>query len=421
MIQTIVAAVIFLVTYAVIVSERVHRTVAALAGAMLIIELGVLRQEEAFAAVDFNVIFLLVGMMVIAGIMAETGAFQWVAVQAVRAGRGYPFAILAILSLVTAVASALLDNVTVVVVLAPVTLFAAGHLRLSPVPFLIAETLASNIGGAATLIGDPPNVLIASAAGIDFLTFAGNMLPIMLAALAACVGILYLQTRHELRPGAAQATGMETLNASGLITNAPLLRKSLVVLGVVLLGFFAQGALGLQPATIALTGAILLLLWTRRDPHPCFREVEWPTLFFFVGLFILVEALVKVGLIAQAAGAILHLTGGNLRLTATALLWFSTLASGVVDNIPYTATMLPLVRELGQSMPIGPLWWALAMGADFGGNLTLVGASANLIVVAVAERAGHRITFRRFLAYGAATTGAVMLLCTIYLWLRYLI
>ena len=420
MTQTLLAAGVFLVAYALIVSEKVHRTLSALAGAMLLIELGVLSQEEAFRAIDLNVIFLLVGMMVIASILSETGAFQWLAAAAVRLSGGRPFAMLVVLSAVTALASALLDNVTVVVLIAPMTLYAAAHLRLNPTPFLIAETLASNLGGAATLIGDPPNILIGSAAGIDFATFAAHMAPIALLSLATMLGVMYLLMRRELR-AADGPPAAAIIDARSLITNWPLLRKSLVIMALVLVGFVLHGALGLEPATIAITGATLLLLWSRRDPHPCFTQVEWTTLFFFIGLFVLVEGLVKVGLIQMAADAILRLTGGNLRLTATALLWFSGLASGIVDNIPYTATMLPLVESLGRAMPAGPLWWALAMGADFGGNLTLIGASANLVIATVAERAGHPITFRSFLKYGLSATAAVLLLCTAYLWLRYLL
>lgn len=417
--QLVITVIIFVATYVLIVSEKVHRTVIALAGAILVILLGIIPQSQAFHAIDFNVIFLLVGMMVIAGIMSETGVFQWIAVQSVRAGRGNPFAILVILSVVTAVASALLDNVTIVVLVAPVTLFVASNLRVSPVPFLVAEILASNIGGAATLIGDPPNILIGSAANIDFLKFAGNMVPIAIVGLLALIGVLALQMRKEV-----QIEGLATMPAlepKELITDRALLAKSLAVMSLVLVGFVLHGALHLEPATIALGGATLLLLLTRKDPHPSFRDVEWTTLFFFIGLFILVESLVKVGAIEAVANQVLQLTSGDVRLTATMILWFSAIASGVVDNIPYTATMIPVVQNLGKSMPVDPLWWALAMGADFGGNLTLVGASANLVVATVAERAGHPITFRRFLSYSILPTVVVLLLSTAYLWLRYLI
>jgi Na+/H+ antiporter NhaD/arsenite permease-like protein len=413
----IFTAVIFVLAYVIIATERLHRTVVALAGGMLLILAGILSQEEAFSAIDFNVILLLVGMMVIANIMSETGVFQWIAVQSVNAGRGRPLLIMAMLCLVTAGASAILDNVTIVVLIAPITLFIASALHVSPTPFLVAEIMSSNIGGAATIIGDPPNILVASAANLDFLTFAGNMLPITLLCVGALIGILALRIRREIDP----APVVSRLDASGLITDRRLLRQSLVVMGLVLVGFIFHGMLGLEPATIAMAGASLLLIITRRDPFEHLREVEWTTLFFFIGLFIMVAAMVKTGVIAAIAGAVLNITKGNLRLTANLLLWFSALFSGIVDNIPYTATLIPLVQQLGKAMPAGPLWWALIMGADFGGNLTLVGASANLVVATVAQRAGYPISFKRYLSYSVASTLAVLLLSTLYLWLRYLL
>ncbi|MGQ9666635.1 MAG: SLC13 family permease, partial [Anaerolineae bacterium] len=319
-------------SYIIIATERLHRTVVALAGAMLLIFAGILSQEEAFAAIDFNVILLLVGMMVIANIMSETGVFQWIAVQSVNAGRGRPLLIMAMLCLVTAGASAILDNVTIVVLIAPITLFIATALHISPIPFLVAEIMSSNIGGAATIIGDPPNILVASAANLDFLTFAGNMLPISLLCLGTLIGILSLQIRREIDPSPT----ISRLDASGLITDQRLLRQSLFVMGLVLIGFIFHGMLGLEPATIAMAGATFLLIITRRDPFQHLREVEWTTLFFFIGLFIMVEAMVRTGIIASIATAILNLTKGNLRMTANLLLWFSALFSGIVDNIPYT-------------------------------------------------------------------------------------
>ena len=411
---------IFLITYALIVTERIHRTVAALLGGMTMILLGVIPQEQAFRAVDWNVILLLAGMMVLANILRETGLFQWIAVQTVRLGRGNPYRILVALSLVTAVASALLDNVTVVVLVAPVTLFVAASLRVSPVPFLIAEILASNIGGMATLIGDPPNILIGSAAGIDFVTFAANLAPISLVILAAFVGMSWFLFRHELHDGRSRSADIEALDTDVLIMDQPAQQKALIVMGGVILGFFLHGTLHLEPATIALTGATLLLLWTRSDPHHVLREVEWTTLFFFLGLFITVEAVVQVGIIEAVASAALRFTGGDLVLTSTSLLWLSALASGIVDNIPYTATMIPVVESLGEVLPVEPLWWALALGACLGGNATLVGASANVVVASLAERSGHPISFRQFLHYGLITTGMSLVLATAYLWLRYL-
>jgi Na+/H+ antiporter NhaD/arsenite permease-like protein len=411
---------IFLLTYALIVSERVHRTISALLGGISMILFGVVSQEQAFHAVDWNVIFLLAAMMVIANVLKETGLFQWVALQAVRMGDGDPFRVLIILSVITAVTSAFLDNVTIVVLIAPVTLFVASNLRVSPIPFLIAEILASNIGGMATLVGDPPNILIGSAAGIDFLTFLTNMGPISLIILLIFIGLSWFLFRRDLKTGKSASVDLQTLDTATLITKPVLLRKSLIVMAFVIAGFLAHGALHLEPATIALAGATVLMLWARSDPHHLLRDVEWTTLFFFFGLFITVEAVVEVGIIETIAQAALELTGGSLQLTSMLLLWFSAIASGIVDNIPYTATIIPLVQSLGQAMPVDPLWWALALGACLGGNLTLVGAAANVVVASLAEKSGHPISFGRFLRYGVITTFVSLVIASGYVWLRYL-
>jgi len=411
---------IFLITYALIVTERVHRTVSAMLGGVAMILLGVISQEEAFHAIDWNVIFLLAGMMAIASVLQETGLFQWIAIQAVKLGQGDPFRVIVILSAVIAVSSALLDNVTIVVLAAPVALFVAASLRVSPMPFLISGILASNIGGTATLVGDPPNLLIGSAADIDFLTFAANLAPISLLILIVFLGMSWFLFKNDLQSGQGGALDIEALEAEALITDRPLLRKALVVMGGVVVGFLLHGALHLEPATIALAGATILLLWGRSDPHHILREIEWTTLVFFIGLFITVEAVVHVGIIETVAEEALRLTGGSLPLTSMLLLWLSAFASGIVDNIPYTATLIPVVENLGQSMPIMPLWWSLALGACLGGNTTLVGAAANVVVANVAEKSGHPISFKHFLGYGLVTTVMSLLLATGYMWLRYL-
>ncbi len=418
--STWIAGGIFLITFALIVSDRVHRTISALLGGIAMILLGVLSQETAFDAVDWNVIFLLAGMMIIANVLRETGLFQWIAVQSVRLGKGDPFRILIILVVVTAITSAFLDNVTIVILVVPVTLVLAASLGVSPIPFLIAEILASNIGGAATLVGDPPNILIGSAANIDFVTFAANMTPISIIILVAFVGLSWFLFKEDLRKKEADNADIEAFDASALITDAPLLRKSLIVMAGVVIGFLFHGALNLEPATIALGGATILMLWGRTDPHHVLREIEWTTLFFFIGLFIAVEAVVQVGIIEQVAQAALRLTGGSLALTSMMLLWFSAVASGFVDNIPYTTAMIPVVESLGEAMPVMPLWWSLALGADLGGNATLVGAAAGVVVASLAEKSGNPIGFGRFLRYGVITTIMSLALASVYVWLRYL-
>ena len=414
------AAGIFLITYALIVSDRVHRTIAALLGGLTIILIGVLDQDQAFHAIDWNVIFLLAGMMMIASVLRETGLFQWIAIQSVRLGKGNPYRIMVILVLVTAVTSALLDNVTIVILMAPVTLFITASLRISPVPFLIALILASNIGGTATLVGDPPNILIGSAAGIDFATFGANLAPISLLILVAFIGLAWFLFKKDLQVSKIDTLSIEALDTSELITNKALLRKSLVVMVGVILGFLFHGALHLEPATIALVGATVLMLWGRIDIDHVLGEIEWTTLFFFIGLFILVEALVEVGIIEVVAQAALRLTDGNLQMTSMLLIWLSAVASGVVDNIPYTATMIPVVENLGQAMPVGPLWWSLALGACLGGNATLVGAAANVVVANLSEKSGNPVSFGLFLRYGVITTFMSLVLASMYVWVRYL-
>lgn len=417
----LIATLVFLITYAVIISEKVHKTAVALAGAIIMILIKIIDQEHAFEAVDFNVIFLLAGMMMIANIMRKTGIFQWMAIRSAKLAKGDPFRILLLLSLVTAVASAFLDNVTTVVLLAPVTLFLAGRLDVNPVPFLISETLASNIGGTATLIGDPPNILIGSAAGLDFIEFIKHLTPIVLLILLVFMPLAWFLFGRDLHVSPEVRSRIMRLDEREVISDPVLLRKSLIVLGLTVVGFVLHGALGYEPATMALAGATALIIWGRQEPQEVLQEVEWTTLFFFVGLFIVVGAVVEVGLISLVAQKALDLTQGNLPFTTILLLWMSALLSGIIDNIPYTATMIPLVQELGQHMPVGPLWWALALGACLGGNLTIIAASANVLVSDLAERGGHPITFRAFLAPGAIVTFVSIILSTVYLWLRYLL
>ena len=415
--QAIIAAIIFVATYALIVTEKVHRTIAALIGGMLMILLGVVSQDEAFHSIDFNVIFLLAGMMMIAYILSETGFFQWIAIKAVILGKRDPFKIMIYLCLVTAVASAALDNVTVVVLLAPVTLYVASNLHISPIPFLIAEVLASNFGGASTLIGDPPNILIGSAATIDFITVFFNMAPPVILVMILFIPMAYVVFRKDLVPAEEEGRPrVSTLQTADIITDRPLLIKSLVVIAGVLIGFVMHGFLHLEPATIALTCATVLLLISGKGPHEVLEHVEWDTLFFFVGLFITVEALVVTGIIGAIADWVLNLTGGQLTLTTMIILWLSAIASGIVDNIPYTATMIPLIKELGNAgMNTEPMWWALALGADFGGNYTLVGASANVVVASIAARSGFHISFMAFFRKSFFITLVSIIVAAFYL------
>jgi len=418
--DTLIAGGLFVLSYAIIVSERIDRTVAALLGGIAMILTGVISQHQAFLSIDWNVIFLLAGMMIIANILREVGLFQWIAVKAVKLGKGRPYPILIILVSITAIASALLDNVTIVILVAPITLFVATSLRINPVPFLIAEILASNIGGAATLIGDPPNILIGSAANIDFLTFALNMVPVIFIILLVYIPLCWFLFRKDLHVAGKKSVDIDALDTTELISDKKLLAKGIVVLLGVLLGFLLHGALHLEPATIALAGAVVLLVWGGSDVHNALREIEWPTLFFFIGLFILVEGIVYVGIIEKASEILLKITGEQLSYTSILILWMSSIASGIIDNIPYTATMIPIVENLGQSMPIMPLWWSLALGACLGGNTTLIGASANVVVANIATRSGHPIGFLEFIRYGLITSIISLVIASFYIWIRYL-
>lgn len=424
--DTGVAAGIFIATYAIIVSERVHKTAAALAGAVLVIAFRVLDQEEAFRAIDFNVVFLLAGMMMIVGVTSRTGIFQWLAIRSAKLGRGRPLRILVILSLVTAVGSAFLDNVTTVVLIAPVTIFVAGSLGVSAVPFLISEALASNIGGTATLIGDPPNILIASGpAELSFNDFVVHLTPLTFVILVVYLLFARLLFFRGVAVDEAARRRVLAMDEGEVITDPRLLRISLGILGLTLVGFVLHGPLDYEPATIALLGASALLVVTREDPHAVLREVEWSTLFFFVGLFIVVGAVQEVGILEDVGGWASDVTAGSRSAAAMLILWMSALLSGIVDNIPYTAAMIPVVEEMNRGLEDGSgndaLWWALALGGGLGGNLTVIAASANVLVANLAERGGQRIPFRLFFRYGALVTVASMGIASIYIWLRYLL
>jgi Na+/H+ antiporter NhaD/arsenite permease-like protein len=419
--EVVIGLVVFVVTYAFIATERVHKTLAAMAGGVAMVLLGIISQEQAFEAIDFNVIFLLAGMMILAGIVRKTGVFGWLAVRAARLAGGDGYRVLVVMSVITAVASAFLDNVTTVVLVGPITLFLAARLGMSPFPLIVSEILASNIGGAATLIGDPPNILIGSAAGLDFIDFLVNMAPLSALLLALYLAAARWLFRGQLETDPDLRDTLLALDEREMIVEPRLLRSSLIVMGGTLVGFLIHGIIGFEPATIALTGAVVLMIVAREDPHDVLREVEWPTLFFFIGLFMLIAGVIEIGLIDAVADAIVAVTGGALGATAFLVLWVSTILSGIIDNIPYTATMIPVVDQLSEGQESDVLWWALAIGADLGGNMTIIGASANVILASMAEREGHPISFGAFLRYGLPVTVGTVLVSTVYLWVRYLV
>jgi Na+/H+ antiporter NhaD/arsenite permease-like protein len=419
--DALLAGLIFAAVYALIETERLDKTLAALLGGTVVVLLGIVSQESAFEAIDLNVIFLLAGMMILAGILRRTGFFQWLAIRSVRIAGGEPYRLLIVLSVVSALISAFMDNVTTVVLLAPVTLYIAGVLRVSPVPFLISEILASNIGGTATLIGDPPNILIGSAAGLGFVEFLLNLGPVAVLILIAFLLATRFLFRSDLEVHGDVRAGVLALDEREVLTDIPLLRWSLGIIALTILGFVFAVPLGLETGTIALFGATLLTVISRIDVATVLEEIEWPTLFFFIGLFMLVSAIVEVGIIDALAELLIDLTGGDATVTTIGLLWLSAVASAIVDNIPYTTTMIPVVERLGASgIPIEPLWWSLALGACLGGNATIVGASANVVGANLAGRAGHPIGFATFFRYGFLVALVSIVIATAYLYVRYL-
>ena len=428
-----VSTALLVVTYAAIMTERVNRAIVALVGAGLMILTGVLTQQQALAGEDFNTLALLIGMMLLVAISRKSGMFQYLAIWSAKAAKGRPWAILALLTLVTALVSALLDNVTTVLLIAPVTLVITEQLKVPPYPFLFTEVLASNIGGTATLIGDPPNILIGSAAGLSFNDFVVNLTPVIVLVLAAQLLVNHLIWGRALRVDEAARTRIMAFHPRQAITDWPLLRKSLFVIGLVVLAFILARAIGLEAGSIALSGAALLLLLdnlgrpAEEQTHRLngvFSEVEWITIFFFVGLFAVVAGVEHAGLLDWFAKQVLNATGGSLAATALVILWASAFLSAIIDNIPFVATMIPVIKSMAPTFggPEGllPLWWSLSLGACLGGNGTLIGASANLTVAGIAERAGIPFRFMTFLKLAFPMMLMSIVISMVYVWLRYL-
>jgi len=428
-----VAVSLLLVVYGAIMAEKFNRAVLALLGAGLMVLCGVITQTQAVAGIDFNTIGLLTGMMVIVAISQKTGMFQYVAIKAAKVVKGRPLGILVMLSVVTAVFSAFLDNVTTVLLIAPVTLLITDALGVRPYPYLFAQILASNIGGTATLIGDPPNIMIGSQAHLSFVDFLVNLAPIIPLILLVSIGVILLMFGRDLVATEEHRALVMKFDEREAIKDVPLLKKSLFVLALVIGGFTVAHSFHLEPATIAMFGAALLLLlqtWGQplHDKDHAYEgvmaEVEWTTIFFFVGLFIIVTGVEHTGIIGVMAEKTLALTGGDFTATAAAILWVSAIASAVIDNIPFVATMIPLIESMaptfGGEEALQPLWWALALGACLGGNGSLIGASANLIVAGFAQRAGHPISFLQFLKHAFLLMLLSIAISHIYLYLRYL-
>jgi len=430
---TLITALIFLITYVALVADKAHKTVVALVGgSAMLLAMGILRVStgpaghtlpvDLFHHIDLNVILLLAGMMVIVNVMQDTGVFHWAAIRAAKAARGEPMRILVLFAIITAVFSAFLDNVTTVLLIAPVSVLVARQLEIDPIPFLLTEVIASNVGGTATLIGDPPNILIGSAAHLSFLAFLWNLAPIVLVLLGIIVLAARLLFGRHLHVSNELKALILDYDESKTIKNPRLLRQCLVVGGATLIGFLLHGALGVQPAAVALAGASVLLLVTKHDPAHALERVEWTTLFFFIGLFLVVGGAQEGGVLRWLTGLVPASAAKHPFGTAVGTLWLSGLLSGVIDNIPLTAAAIPILRDIGaQAGPTAAegLWWCLALGACLGGNATAVGASANVVVFGIAERSGCPISFRRFLLYGLPFTLLSLALSTLYVWLRY--
>ncbi len=420
------AIAVFVGAYVLIATEWVHRVKAALGGAGLMLLIGGATDQTAFfsesTGIDWNVIFLLLGMMIVVSVVKQTGLFEYVAIWAAKRARGNPYRVMALLCTITALASALLDNVTTVLLIAPVTLLVCARIGVSPELYLIAEAMASNIGGTATLIGDPPNIIIGSRAGLSFNDFLLNLTPIVLALTVVFVVMARFLFRSGFVVDPATASDVMELDERRAITNPRLLKQSLAVLALILAGFLLHSLLDFAPAVVALLGAGLLVLISGTSREEFLEDVEWETLVFFMGLFVMVGGLVNLGVIDWLGKRAVDAVDGRFLLASTGLLFGSAALSGVVDNIPYVATMAPLVAGLAASGSGGKptsLWWALALGADLGGNATAVGASANVVVTGIAARQGHPISFWRFTRYGLVVTTVTILICWPYLWLRY--
>ncbi len=419
---------VFVVAYVLIATERVHRVAAALGGAAAMVVIGAARGHSAFfsqeTGIDWNVIFLLLGMMIIVGVLRQTGVFEFLAIWAAQRSGARPFRMMVLLCLITAVASALLDNVTTVLLIAPVTLLVTDRLDLNPIPYLLAEAMASNIGGTATLIGDPPNIIIASRAGLTFNDFLVNLAPIVVVLMAVFLVLTWFLWGRHLRYNPEKADALMALRGADAITDRPLLVRLIVVLALVLTGFVTHSLHHIEPSLIALLGAGAAVLVSRMDHAVYLDDVEWETLVFFAGLFIMVGSLVDQGIIGELATSVTSAVGDRHLVAAQGILVGSAALSGLVDNIPYVATMSPLVLDLvGRAGHLTPpqesLWWALALGADLGGNATAVGASANVVITGIAKRNGYPISFWMFTKYGLIVTAVTISVSMPYVVLRY--
>ncbi|MBI5892179.1 MAG: ArsB/NhaD family transporter [Deltaproteobacteria bacterium] len=420
----LLASLVFVGVYGALIWDKFNRAVIALLGASVLVLLGVLNQEQAIHGVDFNTIGLLIGMMVIVAVCQRTGMFQYLAIKSAKVAKGDPWRLMVMLAVVTAFVSAFLDNVTTVLLMAPLTILFAEEMKIDFYPFLFVEIFASNIGGTATLIGDPPNIMIGSAAGLSFMDFVRNLTPPIIVIMAATLVPFYFIYGRKLKVADDVKQRIMAFNELDAIKDWALVRKCLAVLALVIGGFLFQRQLHLEPATIASLGAGVLLFLTGDDVHEISTKVEWTTIFFFTGLFIVVKGIEEVGLISMLAKGLMDITAGNKTVMVLSILWVSAIASAFIDNIPFVATMLPLIKEVGVQMggsdAVLPLWWALSLGACLGGNGTMIGASANVIVAGISDRAGRPFNFIEYMKMAFPLMLISIIISTIYLYLVYL-
>jgi len=411
--------IVLVVVYFLMATDKLPRVVVALLGASLLLVSKVISQEEAFQAIDLNVLFLLVGMMILVNILRETGGIKWLALFTVKRVNGSGVKLMIYFAVLTAILSALLDNVTTVLILGSVTIEIARTLKINPVPYLITQIIASNVGGTSTLVGDPPNIMIGSAAHLTYSMFLVHLLPVVLIILIVSLITLYFIYREQLKIPKSSVVELEKISLTGIITNKSLLKKTLVVIGLVVLGFLFHDKFGLEAGTIALAGASVLLIFENKK-H-IWDDVEWTTIFFFIGLFIIVAAVEKVGTIDYLSDQVIKVTHGNYELTTLGILWMSGILSALIDNIPYTATMIPVVEQMGSFYGnLEPMWWSLALGACLGGNGTLIGASANIVVADMASKSGNKIRFLEFCKVGSIILIESLIISTVYLHFRYM-
>lgn len=421
--QIIAAIVVFLLTYAFIITEKINRAVMALLGALFMVVLGIVDVHAAYTEhIEWETIFLLVGMMILVGITNRTGIFQYVAVKAAQLAKGEPIRLMVYLSVITAVGSAFLDNVTTVLLIVPVTFSVTRMLKVNPMPYLIMEIVASNVGGTSTLIGDPPNIMIGTAnRHLTFNDFIVNLAPVVIIIMVVITLIFIKIYKKQLRVADEQKQELMKLNAAQYITDKSLTMKSVIVLLLTIAGFVLHSVIHVEAAVIAVAGATVLMLIgvKEHDLEEVFHSVEWVTIFFFAGLFVLVGGLIDAGIIRNLASRMLEITQDDFTMMSMLILWLSGIASATIDNIPFVATMIPLIQDMGMQLGVdpeqlNPVWWSLALGACLGGNGTLIGASANVIVAGLAFREGHKLSYMQFLKIGAPITLISLAISTVY-------